>query len=130
MTDELPPDHHELPPDHPLSLARAATTRREFVWLWIGATTGYGVGDVVTTVALVRYHPAVAEGNPLLARLMSEFGLAGLVGAKLAVFAACFALSFYAVRVWRDRFVYYLAPLVLLLFGVFFTVYNVRLMLG
>ncbi|NHN61152.1 MULTISPECIES: hypothetical protein [Halorussus] len=119
-----------LPPTHPLSLERAATTYREFVWLWIAATSGYGVGDVVTTIALVRYHPVVAEGNPLLARLLSRFGLGGLVGAKLLVFAVCFGLSFYAVRVWRDRFVYYFAPLVLLLFGVFFTVYNVRLMLG
>lgn len=120
----------ELPPDHPLSLEPAPTTRREFVLLWIVATSGYGVGDVVTTIALVRYHPVVSEGNPLLARTMDAFGLAGLVGAKLLVFAVCFGLSFYAVRVWRDRFLYYLAPIVLLLFGVFFTVYNVRLMLG
>jgi hypothetical protein len=120
----------ELPPDHPLSLATAPTTHREFVWLWIVATTGYGVGDVVTTVALVNYHPAVTEGNPLLARTMETLGLGGLVAAKLVVFGLCFGLSYYAVRVWRDRVMYYFAPVVLLLFGVFFTVYNVRLMLG
>lgn len=119
-----------LSPDHPLSLRRAPTTQREFVWLWIAATTGYGVGDVVTTIALVKYHPTVSEGNPMIAHAMDALGLGGLVAVKLLAFAVCFGLSFYAVRVWRDRFVYYFPPIVLLAFGVFFTVYNVRLMLG
>ena len=85
---------------------------------------------MVTTIALVRYHAGASEGNPLLVHLVDAFGLGGLVGAKLFVFAVCFGLSFYAVRVWHDRFIYYFAPLVLSLFGVFVTVYNVRLMIG
>lgn len=116
--------------DTVLSLDAAATTRREFVLLWWLATTAYGVGDVVTTVALFQFHPGVTEGNPVVAVAMTGFGIWGLVLAKLLAFAGGFGLSLYAVHVWRDRFLYYLPPLAFTLVGVFFTVYNVRLMLG
>ncbi|MFB6114513.1 MAG: hypothetical protein ABEJ58_10490 [Halodesulfurarchaeum sp.] len=103
---------------------------REFNWLWIIATTAYGVGDVLTTIALTGYVPAVTEGNPLLAGLLATWGLPGLVAAKLAAFALCFAISLSAAVVWEDRLLYYLPPVVLSVLGTFTTVFNIRLLLG
>ncbi|GAA0652559.1 hypothetical protein [Salarchaeum japonicum] len=103
-------------------------SEQEFYWLWILATTGYGVGDIVTTVALVYYAPAVREGNPLVAFALDSLGLAGLVGVKLAAFFACLALSVYAMHAWKDRFVYLTPPVALAGVGFLLTVLNVRLL--
>ena len=101
---------------------------QEFYWLWILATTTYGVGDIVTTVALVFYAPAVREGNPLVAVALQTFGLGGLVALKLAVFFGCLGLSVYAMNVWKDRFLYVFPPLVLAVVGTVLTVLNVSLL--
>ncbi|QDX39868.1 hypothetical protein [Salarchaeum sp. JOR-1] len=101
---------------------------QEFYWLWILATTGYGVGDIVTTVALVFYAPAVREGNPLVALALERLGLLGLVGVKLAAFFACLGLSVYAMHAWKDRFVYLMPPVALTAVGVLLTALNISLL--
>ncbi|MEZ3117341.1 hypothetical protein RYH80_15600 [Halobaculum sp. MBLA0147] len=100
----------------------------EFTRLWLIPTATYGVGDIVTTVALLQFVPWVTEANVLLRSVVGAYGRAGLVGLKLAVFLLSIAVSVYGDRV-DDRFVYYLPPVALSLFGAFATAFNVRLFL-
>ncbi|MEE6211155.1 hypothetical protein U3A55_13475 [Salarchaeum sp. III] len=103
-------------------------SEQEFYWLWILATTGYGVGDIVTTVALVFYAPAVREGNPLVAFALERLGLLGLVSVKLAAFVLCLGVSVYAMHAWKDRFVYLTPPVALTVVGLFLTALNLSLL--
>lgn len=112
-----------------LSLTETSFGEREFTNLWFLAVLGYGVGDTVTTIALMSYSPTVIEGNPILRWAVTEFGQSGLVGLKLVAFFACLALSLDAAQA-EDKLWYYAPPIVLTLAGAFTTVYNVRLMLG
>lgn len=111
-----------------LTLDGVDAREEEFYWLWILATTAYGVGDVVTTIALVYYDPRVAEANPLVAAAMGSFGLGGLVVLKWAVFGCSLALSVVALRAWRDRFLYYAPPLTLTAVGLLVTASNLWLL--
>jgi hypothetical protein len=113
-----------------LGVDDAVGNENEFYWLWIAATTAYGVGDVVTTIALVLYAPHVQEGNPLVALAVDSFGVAGLVALKLAVFFGLLALSVYAMHAWRDRVLYAFPPVLLTALGTVLTLLNVRLLLG
>ena len=108
---------------------RIASDEAEFRLLWILAVLTYGVGDIVTTLALVTYSPTVTEAIVLVRLLLAQFCAGGLVGLKLIVFAASLTVAVYATRV-GDRFLYYVPPVTLALVGAFVTVYNVRLMLG
>ena len=71
---------------------------REFYSLWIAATTTYGVGDIVSTIAFLEYVPAVDEANPVVAGALDAFGLAGLVGLKIAVYLVMLWLSGHGAR--------------------------------
>lgn len=102
----------------------------EFYWLWILATTTYGVGDVVTTVALVRFSNRVDEANVLVRMAVDAFGLGGLVGLKLAVFFLCIGMQVVAIADTDDPVVVYAPPAVLAVFGAFTTAFNLRLLLG
>ncbi|WP_458185064.1 hypothetical protein [Haladaptatus sp. NG-WS-4] len=102
----------------------------EFYSLWILATAVYGVGDVVTTIALLDFSPTVDEANVLLRAAVETFGHAGLVGLKLAVFFACLGIHVYGIRDSEDWVVLYAPPVVLAIMGAFFTSYNMRLLLG
>lgn len=108
---------------------RPAYRRRpqEFYWLWIAATATYGVGDVVSTIAFLRYVPAVEEGNPVVVLALDAFGLAGLVGLKIAVYLVMLWISVYGARE-GDGLLYYFPPVLLTVVGTFLTVSNVRLM--
>lgn len=112
------------------SLAGTRTTEQEFYWLWILATTAYGVGDIVTTIALVEFTTHLVEANPFVSYAIGTYGLPGLVGLKLAAFFACLGLSVVAIRSWDDRSLYAFPPLVLTIVGLLTTVLNIRLMLG
>jgi hypothetical protein len=101
----------------------------EFSRLWFLATLTYGVGDIVTTLALVGYDAAVNEGNVLLKAAIESFGLWGLIGLKLVALFFCLAISLYGVRD-SDAALYYGPPAMLAVVGAFTTVYNVRLLLG
>lgn len=102
----------------------------EFYWLWILAATTYGVGDVVTTLALLYFDSGVREANALVRFAVDSFGLAGLVGLKLGVFFLCLGVQVYAIADTDDPVVVYAPPAVLAAFGAFTTAFNVRLMLG
>jgi len=112
----------------PLSLEETPLGPGEITRLWFLATLTYGVGDVVTTVALFRA-PWVREGNGLLLAAMEAFGQAGLVGAKLVVFGLCLGISLWSAQA-GDRFGYYLPPAVLAVAGAFTTAFNLRLLVG
>ena len=105
----------------------AQNREQEFYWLWIFATLGYGVGDMVTTLALIGYSPLVKEGNLLVKWLFQLWGIPGFVAGKLLVFSACFLISFYALQAWEDKLLYYFPPLTLTIFGGFVTGYNIYL---
>ncbi|MDZ7746836.1 MAG: hypothetical protein U5K28_10105 [Halobacteriales archaeon] len=102
---------------------------REFTWLWIIATTLYGVGDILTTMTLLHEIPAITEGNALINVAFEQFGTAGLVGVKLAVFFGCLAISVWASAE-GDKLFVYAPPAVLSIVGAFTTVYNLRLFFG
>lgn len=101
-----------------------------FYWLWILATATYGVGDVVTTVTLLYYDASVGEANVLLRSAVETFGLAGLVGLKIAVFVLCLGVQVYAMDDADDPVVVYAPPAVLAAFGGFTTAFNLRLLVG
>lgn len=101
----------------------------EFSWLWFLAALTYGVGDIVTTVALVQFSPAVGEANAPLQYMFDAFGVSGLVALKLAVFAACIGVALAGVRD-DDRLLYYGPPALLALVGAFTTAFNLRLLIG
>lgn len=113
----------------PVSLEETPFDPAEFSWLWLVSAATYGVGDVVTTVALVRYHAAVAEGNVLLRTAIESFGLSGLVGLKLVAFFVCLAISLHGARD-ADSALYYGPPAILAVVGAFTTAYNLRLLIG
>ncbi|MFB6103059.1 MAG: hypothetical protein ABEJ73_10900 [Haloplanus sp.] len=113
----------------PLSLTDTPYDATEFSRLWLIATTTYGVGDVVTTIALVQFSDSVGEANALLRTAIETFGLGGLIGLKLFAFFACLAISLTGARN-ADSALYYGPPAMLALVGAFTTVYNIRLLVG
>ncbi|MFB6070528.1 MAG: hypothetical protein ABEJ76_05835 [Halanaeroarchaeum sp.] len=111
-----------------LSLEGVNTHPDEFYRLWFLATVTYGVGDTVTTVALVYYAPRIAEGNPLVAAAMGGLGLGGLIAVKWLAFAACIGISLLAIVEWDERQLYLLPPLTLTVVGVLVTGSNLWLL--
>ena len=101
----------------------------EFSRLWFLSPLTYGVGDIVTTLALVGYSASVNEGNVLLRAAIESFGLWGLIGMKLLAFLFCLVISLYGARD-DDSALYYGPPAMLALVGAFTTVYNLRLLIG
>ncbi|WP_418284679.1 hypothetical protein [Halorubrum sp. DTA46] len=111
------------------SRRRPAYRRRpqEFYWLWIAATATYGVGDIVSTIAFLRYVPAIEEANPVVVLALDAFGLAGLVVLKIAVYLVMLWISVAGARD-GDALLYYFPPVLLTLVGTYLTASNVRLM--
>ena len=70
----------------------------------------------------------VREGNVFVRWLLAQWGIPGFVVGKIAVFVFCFAISFYALRAWEDRVIYYFPPLLLGVFGMVLTGYNIYLL--
>ncbi|GAB3328184.1 hypothetical protein [Haloplanus salinarum] len=112
-----------------LSLEGTPYDLTEFSRLWFVATTTYGVGDVVTTIALVQFSASVSEANAVLRTAIDAFGLWGLVGLKLLAFLVCLGISLAGARD-ADPLLYYGPPTTLALVGAFTTAYNVRLLFG
>lgn len=112
-----------------ISLSNTPFDALEFSRLWFVATLTYGVGDVVTTLALIGYSNTVNEANALIAAAVGGYGEAGLIAVKLAVFGVCLAISLSSARA-GDRLGYYLPPVVLSFVGAFTTALNIRLLIG
>ncbi len=96
------------------------------VCAWLLAVLAYGVGDAVTTVAVVA-SPLHAEANPVVARTMAAFGTEGLLALKLAAFSVCSALGFWG-SIRDDLFLRYLPPAVLAVMGATTTAVNLVLL--
>lgn len=108
---------------------RPAYSRRpqEFYWLWIAATATYGVGDIVSTIAFLEYVPTIDEANPVIVLVLGEFGLAGLVGLKIAVYLVMLWISVQGTRE-GDTLLYYFPPVLLTVVGTYLTASNLRLL--
>jgi hypothetical protein len=99
----------------------------EWYLLWGIALLTYGVGDGLSTIAILST-PGVVETNVLIRWLVGMYGHAGLIGLKLTVFFVCLGVSLYGSRIERDAVLYY-APMVLLtVVGVFTTAVNIGLL--
>ena len=112
-----------------LRLSDTPFSETEFTRLWTLAAATYGAGDIVTTLAVIRFTDRVTEANPLVRVAVVEYGEAGLIPLKLAVFLVCLGVSLSAARA-GDGWGYYLPPTVLAVAGAFTTALNLRLLLG
>lgn len=127
--------HIAAPTRSPVSRSRDRSRRRlayrsrpnEFYWLWIAATATYGVGDVVSTVAFLRYVPTIEEANPVVRVALDSFGLSGLVALKVAVYLVMLWISVEGARE-GDGLLYYFPPVLLTLAGTYLTASNLRLL--
>jgi len=91
------------------------------------ATTTYGVGDVVSTIAFLTYVPEMEEANPIVVAAIDAFGFAGLVALKIVVYLIMVWISVLGARD-GDALLYYFPPVLLTLVGLFLTVNNVYAM--
>jgi|APHM01.1.fsa_nt_gi hypothetical protein len=112
-----------------LQLSDTRFSEREFSRLWTIAAATYGVGDIVTTLAVVGFTDRIGEANPLVRLAVAAYGEAGLVGLKLAVFGLCLGISLSSARA-DDSWGYYLPPALLAVVGAFTTALNLRLLAG
>lgn len=99
----------------------------EFYLLWLVVAATYGVGDLLTTMALVEA-PGLREANAVVAAALT-FGGGGLVVLKLVAIGGCVGVSAWAA-LQRDRFLYYFPPFALSVLGSVVTVHNLGLLLG
>jgi len=107
----------------------ATFTEASFVRVWLVALATYGVGDVVTTIALVWFSPAHVEANPVVAAAIAAFGGGGFLALKLLVFYACVGISLWGGVLDGDRLLFYLPPAALALAGGAATAVNLGLLL-
>ena len=104
-------------------------SRASFTNVWIIALSTYGVGDIVTSIALIWFSPAHVEGNPLIALSISLFGGGGYLALKLLSLFGCLGISLIAGFQDRDPLLFYGPPLLLAAVGAVSTVYNLWIML-
>jgi hypothetical protein len=98
-----------------------------FVCVWVAALLTYGVGDLLTTVAVVS-SPVHAEANPVVGTVIAAFGGGGVLALKFAAIAACFGLSIWGGLRDDDPFLFYMPPTVLAVVGTATTVLNLGLL--
>lgn len=101
-----------------------------FSRVWLLAVATYGVGDVVTTIALVYFSDLHTEANPVIRQAIMAFGGGGFLGLKLLVIYACIGVSIWAGLGDEDRLMFYGPPLLLAAFGAFTTWHNLGLLFG
>ena len=99
-------------------------THRLGLWvLWVIAVATYGVGDSVSTIIAVYLVDGLGEGNPLVAVLLAEFGILGLLGLKILVFLIAVTINLYG-RQREDWVGYYGPPAFVALLGAVLTASN------
>ena len=101
-----------------------------FSSLWLLAAGTYGVGDVVTTIAIVWFSPSFTEANPVVRLAIEAFGGGGFLGLKLLVFYCCIGISLWGGVLDDDPLLFYGPPAALTLFGVVVTATNLGLLFG
>ncbi|WP_459191330.1 hypothetical protein [Halosimplex sp. J119] len=107
---------------------RSSFDKVSFSRVWLLALTTYGVGDVVTTIALVYFSPLHTEANPLIRQAIMAFGGGGFLGLKLLVFYGCIGVSLWAGVADDDGLMFYAPPLVLAAVGLYVTVHNLGIL--
>lgn len=101
-----------------------------FSAVWIAAFVTYGVGDVLTTFALVYLDPLAGEANPVVRAAIEAFGSGGLVGLKLLVFSVCIGISLRSGLAKRDGLLFYGPPVLLAGIGAVVTLFNLAILVG
>lgn len=107
----------------------AAFSPGSFRAAWLLALASYGVGDVVTTIALVYFVPLATEANPAVRFAIESFGGGGFLALKLLVFYLCIGISLWGGLLDSDRLLFYGPPVVLAVFGAITTLFNLAVML-
>lgn len=100
-----------------------------FSRVWLLALAAYGVGDVVTTIALVWFSPLYVEANPVVGAAIAAFGGGGFLGLKLVVIYACVWISLRMGLLEDDPVMFYIPPVVLVVTGAATTGFNLALLL-
>lgn len=113
-----------------LTLEGSAYSPDSFSSAWLAALATYGVGDVVTTIAIVYFTPVFTEANPAVRLAIETFGGGGFLALKLLVFYACIGISVWGGVLDEDPVLFYGPPAVLTAFGVAVTWFNLGLLLG
>jgi hypothetical protein len=103
--------------------------REAFSRVWLLALGAYGVGDLVTSIALIWFSPLYVEANPVISEAIALFGGGGFLAIKLLVFYACIGISVWGGVLDDDPLLFYGPPIALTLFGLVMTVHNMALML-
>ncbi len=111
------------------TLEGASFSEGSFAGVWLVALAAYGVGDIVTTIALVWFSPLHVEANPIIAAAIAAFGGGGFLALKLLVFYACLGISVWGAVADDDPVLFYGPPLVLGAMGLFATAHNLNLLL-
>lgn len=113
-----------------LTLENAPFPNESFSHAWLAAALTYGVGDVVTTIAIVYFVPLYTEANPVVRAAIQAFGGGGFLAVKLLVFYVCLGISVSWGRTDEDPLLFYGPPLVLTVVGLVTTAFNLHLLLG
>jgi len=99
-----------------------------FSRVWLLAAATYGVGDVVTTIALVWFSELTTEANPVIREAVVAFGGGGFLALKLLVLYACIGISIWAGKGEDDRLMFYGPPLLLTIVGLYTTASNLNIL--
>lgn len=99
-----------------------------FSWVWLLALATYGVGDIVTTIAIIWFHPMYTEANPVIREAIMAFGGGGFLALKLLVFYVCIAVSLWGGLLGDDPLLFYGPPLALSVVGLITTALNLGLL--
>lgn len=113
-----------------LTLEGASFDESRFGDLWLVAAATYGVGDVVTTIAIIYFTPLYTEANPVVRFAIETFGGGGFLGLKLLVIYCCIAISLWGGLLDDDPVLFYGPPAVLAVFGLVVTAMNLQLLFG
>lgn len=111
-----------------LSFENTSFDEVSFSRVWLLALTTYGVGDVVTTIALVYFSDLHTEANPVIRQAIMAFGGGGFLGLKLLIIYVCIGVSLWAGVGDDDRLMFYAPPLLLALVGAYTTIHNLDLL--
>ena len=111
-----------------VTFENAPFAERSFSNAWLLALATYGVGDIVTTIALLYFMPAFTEANPMVRFAIESFGGGGFLALKLLVFYACLGITIWAGLLAKDKLMFYGPPLALAVFGTATTLFNLSLM--
>lgn len=111
-----------------LTLEGSSFSVQSFSTVWALALATYGVGDVVTTIAIIYFVPMFTEANPAIRWAIQSFGGGGFLGLKLLVIYCCLGVSLWGGVLDEDPLLYYGPPALLTLMGVGVTLFNLNLL--